>query len=618
MPQVRFSSSTTDLAASNTNGDHANGTTASSPFDFIKSSPNTARIIAYYTDRLAAHGFTQLNESSVWPDVVQPGGKYYLVKDGPTLMAFTVGKRYSPKFPSALIAMPTQTVKLLLRPHKEIVPPGYELLGITPISSTKGGKSWLMRKEEKANVKVTYTTNDGITLDTVVSIGQKAYIQSLSAACPQLDAIATELEVPSTNIQNIQQDLFNQVHHASQNTTQVARVDDKLFSCLAFESMISASLDKSDAINTVICFGKKHLSGESHMSQLSLATTTLERVIDALNPRKDLQCLLTPQRSHKALHFILSIVHLIYFIITSIRSILSRIYHLLSGFILTSNSKELIRSDISTLGKIPSHLAVIVSGPDLERLVNQVADLAAWSICSLIPTLTVYEAKGELKGIDTSLQVAIKRKLRRYFRETKKIVIRTPGWDTTTSNVSDDDHTIADLEINILSREDGREAILDLTRSLCKLSNQPKTQSPPNPLRNGIIKNWTNGYTTPPEHPPTPVGFQSSPLRNVIRTPSTTSLISEVATPARQNSIANDLLSSDITIPFLDAHLCSTTIGEPNLLLVFTKSRKLDGFPPWSVRLCEICWVGVSGRVTYRGFLRGLKKFGRAEMRWGR
>lgn len=289
--------------------------------------------------------------------------------------------------------------------------------------------------------------------------------------------------------------------------------------------------------------------------------------------------------------------HLIY---VTVRGILSKTYDLLTGFILTSSSKELIKSDISTLNKIPSHLAVIVSEHDLERLINDVADLAAWSVCSSIPILTIYEAKGELKGMESSLQVAIKRKLRRYFREVKKIVISTPAWGTRSHNFADDDTNIPDLEINILSRDDGREAILELTRSLCNLARKPIGQDSAKAIS-------TNGSSTRSLLDSTLTNEHNSALKR-----------SGHATPVADTSdTAPGFSSDDVTIPLVDAHLTSSTIAEPNLLLVFSRQKTLDGFPPWSMRLCEICYVGRTGHVSYRGFLKGLQRYGRAEMRFG-
>lgn len=59
---------------------------------------------------------------------------------------------------------------------------------------------------------------------------------------------------------------------------------------------------------------------------------------------------------------------------------------------------ELIRKDVKGLKRIPEHLSTILmlrkEDDALAVLMDEVADLAAWSACSGIPTLSVYEKSG--------------------------------------------------------------------------------------------------------------------------------------------------------------------------------------------------------------------------------
>lgn len=311
--------------------------------------------------------------------------------------------------------------------------------------------------------------------------------------------------------------------------------------------------------------------------------------------------------------YTLLLLHALYLIYSEARQLLSRLYGILSGLILTSSSRELIKSDISTLTKLPSHLAVIMTQGDLDTLIDGVANLAAWSICSSIPILTIFEERGELKGMDSSLQVAIKRKLRRYFRDTKKIAISTPAWGSTGTNFMDDDVTIPDLEINILCRDDGRESLLELTRSLCKLAARNcSTTNSTEPQRNAQIQHSIQKYHSEPAlaktHVATNTNYATKHKFLQGHSEPAVEVISETS---------NVLSSRDVTISFMDAHLAESTISEPNLLLVFSPKTSLNGFPPWSLRLCEICYVQGSQGVTYRGFLKGLRRYARAEMRFG-
>lgn len=48
------------------------------------------------------------------------------------------------------------------------------------------------------------------------------------------------------------------------------------------------------------------------------------------------------------------------------------------------------------------------------------------------------------------------------------------------------------------------------------------------------------------------------------------------------------ILSDDITAEVVDAELTESVMDEPELLILFGPGVKLDGYPPWQVRLTEI------------------------------
>lgn len=65
---------------------------------------------------------------------------------------------------------------------------------------------------------------------------------------------------------------------------------------------------------------------------------------------------------------------------------------------------------------------------------------------------------------------------------------------------------------------------------------------------------------------------------------------------------------------------------EPDLLLIFGPFLRLDGYPPWHIRLTEMYCTGDTSNgltgygeaVEYQGFIRGLWHFAGAQMRFGR
>jgi len=76
--------------------------------------------------------------------------------------------------------------------------------------------------------------------------------------------------------------------------------------------------------------------------------------------------------------------------------------------------------------------------------------------------------------------------------------------------------------------------------------------------------------------------------------------------------------SSDISIELVDAEISESVMGEPDLLVLFSPSIELSGYPPWQLRLTEIFHVQDNHGVGYQVFLRALYNFANAQMRFGR
>lgn len=76
----------------------------------------------------------------------------------------------------------------------------------------------------------------------------------------------------------------------------------------------------------------------------------------------------------------------------------------------------------------------------------------------------------------------------------------------------------------------------------------------------------------------------------------------------------------EVSQELIDAEISESVMGEPDLLIIFGGRVVLQGYPPWQVRLTEICYAkDLSGvGVGYSVFLRALYRFARAEFRFGR
>ena len=78
------------------------------------------------------------------------------------------------------------------------------------------------------------------------------------------------------------------------------------------------------------------------------------------------------------------------------------------------------------------------------------------------------------------------------------------------------------------------------------------------------------------------------------------------------------LSPADISLELIDAEISESVMGEPELLLLYGPNVKLQGYPPWQLRLTEIFHVQDNVGVEYQVFLRALHSFSKAQMRFGR
>ncbi|KAJ9191454.1 hypothetical protein DTO166G4_6612 [Paecilomyces variotii] len=288
---------------------------------------------------------------------------------------------------------------------------------------------------------------------------------------------------------------------------------------------------------------------------------------------------------HLLLYTLIHICFSIYVRLTqSYRAVVDRILAILYYH---HHTPELIQKDVKGLNRLPEHLSVVLSlrkqEDALEGLMDEVAELAAWSACAGIPTLSIYEKSGILKSYIPVLHQVVTSKLASYYgppsHQPTLLVFAPhhPVYRLSDVERSENKHNPATLTILLLSAPDGRETLVDLTKTLTEMAQ--------------------NGKLSPDD----------------ISTELIDAEISEITSQPTQNG-DDGLLPTPIISP------------EPDLLLIFGPYVKLDGYPPWQIRLTEIFCTGdrsssiTGGRdaVEYQGFLRGLCRYARAQMRFGR
>lgn len=80
----------------------------------------------------------------------------------------------------------------------------------------------------------------------------------------------------------------------------------------------------------------------------------------------------------------------------------------------------------------------------------------------------------------------------------------------------------------------------------------------------------------------------------------------------------NKLSSDDISQELVDVEITESVMGEPDLLIIFGPNVRLQGYPPWQIRLTEIYHVQDNDGVGYQVFLRALHNYSKAHMKFGR
>jgi dehydrodolichyl diphosphate syntase complex subunit NUS1 len=249
---------------------------------------------------------------------------------------------------------------------------------------------------------------------------------------------------------------------------------------------------------------------------------------------------------------------------------------------------ELIRKDVHTLSRLPKHLSVILElntssqsagtgdGSGLDQLLDEVAEISAWCACVGIPLLSVYEKTGILKNYIPTTHRTVAAKFHAYFGAKRpSLQVRAP-------------HMQAFL--------------------------------------NGDIKEWNDAMSSTtsggqsPEASEAGGGTATNHLSLLLLSSSDAraTLVDLTKTLAEMNQ-ARKLLPSDISQELIEAEISESVMGEPDLLILFSPRVRLEGYPPWQLRLTEIYHVrDNNGGVEYLVWLRGLHRFAKAQMRFGR
>ncbi|KFH44502.1 undecaprenyl pyrophosphate synthase-like protein [Hapsidospora chrysogenum ATCC 11550] len=140
---------------------------------------------------------------------------------------------------------------------------------------------------------------------------------------------------------------------------------------------------------------------------------------------------------------------------------------------------QYIQRDVTGLSKKPRHLSAVLRSEsrrvavDLDRLIDETAELATWCACAEIPMVSVYEKTGILKKHMPRIYEATTQKLAFYYGgEHPTLAVSSPHKDSYSS--PDMDSNMGHLKLHLISAQDGRESVVDLTRTLAEMSQKGK------------------------------------------------------------------------------------------------------------------------------------------------
>ena len=87
---------------------------------------------------MAEAGFKEIKERDSWSSTLKPGGKYYLTRNGSSIIAFGIGKKWKAGNPIGMVGAHTDSCTLRLKPVSKKSGAGFLQVGV----ETYGGGKW--------------------------------------------------------------------------------------------------------------------------------------------------------------------------------------------------------------------------------------------------------------------------------------------------------------------------------------------------------------------------------------------------------------------------------------------------------------------------------------------
>jgi aspartyl aminopeptidase len=105
---------------------------------FVNASPTPFHAVQSAKLKLEKAGFQQIKERDAWSSTLKPGGKYYLTRNGSTIVAFAIGNQWKAGNPIAMVGAHTDSPCLRIKPVSKKQADGFLQVGV----ETYGGGLW--------------------------------------------------------------------------------------------------------------------------------------------------------------------------------------------------------------------------------------------------------------------------------------------------------------------------------------------------------------------------------------------------------------------------------------------------------------------------------------------
>ncbi|KAG7703526.1 hypothetical protein KL949_003947 [Ogataea haglerorum] len=106
--------------------------------DFVNASPTPYHVVDTVKKKLQQSGFEELSERNNWDRTIERGSKYYVTRNGSSIIAFTVGGAYRPGNGVSIVGGHTDSPVLRIKPISDQRKEGYIQVGV----ETYGGGIW--------------------------------------------------------------------------------------------------------------------------------------------------------------------------------------------------------------------------------------------------------------------------------------------------------------------------------------------------------------------------------------------------------------------------------------------------------------------------------------------